>query len=383
MSLTITEAKDAAKLLFEMEDKSFVPALVGLAGIGKTWAVNQLAEETGKTLIKFNASQLQEGDLAMPFKNSKDEVIYAIHKKLKLALDNPDKEYLIFFDEANRPRDIGVINELMTIINEGEVYGEKFSDKVRFIMAMNPTQKMEGFEDTEYAVSEMDDAHYNRFVLINIEISVSAWLEWGKDKIHSSMQLFFKEFDNTRYFHSGQKSSKVKQIGVQVASPRSWFNISTQMKEMDAKKLSINTNIFREIVAGQVGRDKASIFLDWIAKNIKSIKPEEILTGEKLEESLLIRFKSVEGPQQKSTYMGAAKKFLKGPKKIDGDPVLLQNAENMFELLMTIKQEDLRLAIVKDLLKNPLFDMFDFEISEEYREQFSTYVAKISTVMNG
>ena len=326
MTISMEKAKNLITMILEMGDSSEIPALVGLSGDGKTQIVKQVAKDTNRTLIKFNASQLQEGDLAMPFKTSMDTVTYAINESLKTIFDKPEDEYLVFIDEFNRSK-VGVINEMMTMLNENVLSGYEFPKTVRFIAAMNPVSSMEGFEDTDYAVSEMDDAHYNRFILIGVENSVNEWLEYMGERANKNIVEFFSEFSNHKLFRNKDKES------VQIATPRAWEHISNQLNFADDNDIDIQSEEFRELIAGQIGRTKMNIFLKWVSENVVNIKPEEILTGKKLTAKVLKSFKGIKGIQQKSIFESCLPYFEDNKKKLD-TKAALTNAENMWKLFV-------------------------------------------------
>ena len=245
-----TIAKKKLKFHLQGRNLKIVPALVGLTGIGKTAIVNQVAKELGYELIYFNMAQQNEGDNAIPVpKNMEKEdanIVYILHHKFQEILKNPDKKYIVFADEFTRAQ-IPVISEWMTIINERQFQGYKFGENVRFIAAMNPTTSMKGFSDTDYASTEMDDAHAARFTFIYMEADRSDWLSWARDnEIHPSIINFLEDPKNTQYFY-GQAQSDIR-----MRTPRTWEFLSDQLYDIEEQNLKFDGQLVTGIITDQI-----------------------------------------------------------------------------------------------------------------------------------
>lgn len=113
---------------FKTEEDFFV---IGEAGWGKTSIIKNFAKRNKRSVITVYLHQAQAEDLGgIPVPtNSKNSVVQemAMPAWAKIMLDNPEKKYLLFFDEMNQAAP-DVMNALMPIVLEHEICGKKFKN---------------------------------------------------------------------------------------------------------------------------------------------------------------------------------------------------------------------------------------------------------------
>lgn len=284
------------KLKFHMQGRNpqIVPCLVGPTGIGKTAIVHQVAESIGAELIYFNMAQQNQGDNALPVPHinaGQTLVQYALHHKVQEILDNPDKDFIVMCDELGRGQ-IPVLSEWMTVLNERQIQGRKFSNNVRFIAAMNPSSTMKGYEDTDYITTEMDPAHLTRFHFIYMQPDRIDWLNWAKENgIHEYVIRFLEDAKNIAYFY-GQSVDDIR-----VRTPKGWQQLSDMLKDMEEQGLFDNpSNDNRAFIAGiisdQIGYDAGPLFATMIWDAIQSIPLSKVISDKPVSQALINQFKN-------------------------------------------------------------------------------------------
>ena len=342
--MNFREALDTAKLVIMTGE---VPLLIGGSGIGKTSLVMEIAKELDYEIVTIDANLLKEGEIGgLPIVsdievkngnsiNKKKVTTYAIHNKLvevDLAI-NENKNVLLFVDELNRC-DHTVQQELMNLVLNREINGYKLSDKVYIIAAMNPSNRYEGYEESNYQVVDMDPAQENRFVWIKMESDLKQWLNWamGNGNIHSSVIEFLSAFPEYLNVTEGEDSVR--------ATPRSWERVSKAYKVYEKSKV-FNSDILCNVVKGNVGISITQDFMSYIKNmnspliNFKDILEDGILTFDKKE---IIR------SENHSRLYILAKNALR---ILDNDSS--KKAIDLFSDILDLYPKDLRLGIMREI----------------------------------
>lgn len=95
--IDLTNLSDAKKAWSGMKDRSRLYYMYGESGVGKTYAVQQLAQEMGAeyTCIKY-------GDLGSPYKDAGSMKILNLFRNIaNTASENPGKKYVVCIDEID------------------------------------------------------------------------------------------------------------------------------------------------------------------------------------------------------------------------------------------------------------------------------------------
>lgn len=344
-----------------------VPLLVGESGIGKTALMKQFAETYGYYYINIDGNLLKEGEIGgLPsvekyYVNINGKTIernrtaYAAYFKFaniyEILEKDPEAKILLFIDEINRCEH-SVQQEIMNVILNREINGYKLQDNVEVAAAMNPSNKYDEFEDSEYQVIDMDPAQEDRFVWIYMESDVNEWLNWamklenGEPKIHDDVINFIASFPE--YLHMPNSKESIK------PTPRSWVRVSNIYKEYIKKKGSLPLSILYNLVKGNVGAAIAQDFLNYIEENKNPIiKPEEIFKNDYISQELKNKIKS----ESHSRLYLAARKAL----------FYLTNLEkrekeiSLFSEFLSYYPDDLKMGImqgIKSDFSNGLYDDF-------------------------
>ncbi|MEQ8153343.1 MAG: AAA family ATPase [Clostridiaceae bacterium] len=279
--MNFKDALDTAGLVIDAGD---VPLLIGESGIGKTSLIRELASKNNWYMVSIDANLLKEGEIGgLPTVSKRkfdfggriverNITQYAVHSKL-IEVDNAlekGRKVLLFIDELNRCEH-AVQQELMNLILNREINGYVLGDDVFVIAAMNPSNKYDDYEGSEYQVVDMDPAQEDRFVWISMDSDIKEWLKWAmtSEKINEHVIEFLSAFPD--YLHTPNSSEHIK------ATPRSWERVSKGYEVYLKHKESTPKNIFYNLIKGNVGAAIAGDFMSFI-ENIKNpvIKPDEI-----------------------------------------------------------------------------------------------------------
>ena len=266
-----SEIASAAELVIEAND---VPLIIGESGIGKTALAKEIAKRNNYILITIDANLLKEGEIGgLPTVNN-GKTIYATHSKLvevsKIIEDN--RKVLLFIDELNRCEH-AVQQELMNLILNREINGYNLPSGVKIIAAMNPSNKYDNFENSDYQVIDMDAAQEDRFVWVEVDSDSKEWIKWAmtdEADIEEEVIEFISQFPN--YLHMPYANENIK------PTPRSWERVSKAFKMYKNNKDKYSESIIFNVVKGNVGGGIATDFIGF-ARNFNSplIKAEKLL----------------------------------------------------------------------------------------------------------
>lgn len=166
---SVTDSMDDLIDKFDTEEDFFI---IGRAGWGKTTIIKKLAHKYGKKVITVYLDKAEATDLGgipIPVKGKTGAVQEkAMPAWAKVMQDEPDQEFLLFFDEMNQAAP-DVMNALMPIVLEHEICEVKFDNF--FVGAAG------NFEDENGAVNELSGPLKSRFKpLITWEVNTeNAW----------------------------------------------------------------------------------------------------------------------------------------------------------------------------------------------------------------
>lgn len=253
--MNFKETFDALKLTLR---SGAVPLIIGESGIGKTALIHRYANEEGLPLVNIDANLLKEGEIGGLPLVEHGQTTYAVHHKLRAldeAIASGAKGCLLFIDEINRC-DHAVQQELMNMILNREINGYRLDPKVLVCAAMNPSARMEDYENTRYQVVDMDPAQENRFVFFSMDSDAKEWIHWGLEvgEIDPRVISFISTFED--YLHSPTQEDYIE------ATPRGWERISNALKTMDEDNFSQRT--LYHFVRGNVGAKIAGDFMGFL-----------------------------------------------------------------------------------------------------------------------
>lgn len=334
--MNFTEAMNTIELVIMTDD---VPLIIGESGIGKTSMVRQIAKSNNLAIVNIDANLLKEGEIGgLPFVNN-GRTEYATHYKLtevsSLLNDRKYDGVVLFIDELNRCEH-AVQQELMNLILNREINGYKLDSAVKIIAAMNPSNKYDNFENSDYQVIDMDAAQEDRFVWIELDSDSKEWIKWAMTDeagIEEEIIEFISQFPN--YLHMPYANESIK------PTPRSWERVSKAFKMYKNNKDKYNESIIFNAVKGNVGGGIATDFIGFVRNfNSPLIKAEKLLDYE----FIPYEIKEIIQKENHSRLYMLAKRLVQ----------LLDEEENrdkiklLGEILMCYPK-DLRLGVMKDI----------------------------------
>lgn len=216
--------KSVKKLIdkFDAEEDFFIE---GRAGWGKTSIIKKLAKKYGRDVITVYLDKAEATDLGgipVPVQGNKthakvknalgkeEEREFAVQIKAmpswaKLMLDNPDRKFLLFFDEMNQAAP-DVMNALMPIVLEHEICEVKFDN-----FFVGSAGNLE--EENEGGINQLSGPLKSRFKpIITWETNTpAAWKqtfkhlhkEWD-DKLGKDFVDAFEQASNENTFEIGR-----------------------------------------------------------------------------------------------------------------------------------------------------------------------------------
>lgn len=342
--MNFKEALNTAKLVIMTKE---VPLLIGESGIGKTSLVREISKNLDCKMVTIDANLLKEGEIGgLPVVSDIDVsgregikkrkiTTYAIHNKLVEVDDavKNNKKVLLFIDELNRCEH-AVQQELMNLVLNREINGYKLSEEVSIIAAMNPSNKYESYEESNYQVVDMDPAQENRFVWINMESDLKQWLSWamGKGEIHSHVIEFLSSFPE--YLNVTDSGESIR------ATPRSWERVSKAYKVYESLK-EVSFDTLYNVVKGNVGVSIAQDFISYV----KSIKKPLVNFKEIIKDGVLtFDTKEIIKNENHSRLYILAKNALNVLEDSNNEEII-----NIFSEILNLYPRDLRLGIMKEI----------------------------------
>ena len=241
-NITVHEIVEVSKMCHETD---ITPVFIGESGIGKTERVTEYAKMKKYDLQVLNCSTLFVEDFGA-VRDSGDWIQFKLNK-----IFDVNKETIFFIDEFSRALRSDLRNGIMSMVNERQLYGVALSNKIRFIVAMNPPSEDYGDADDPFT----DLATVRRYSLFNVKVNVEDWLRWAsKNDVGKETMAFISK--NQIALMSGQ------------ACPRQWVKMDNVLKK---HKIS-GIKRFAPGTIGAVGRS----FLEYLT-NEKVINIDDVL----------------------------------------------------------------------------------------------------------
>lgn len=346
--MNFLDTLNAVELVIEGGD---VPLIVGESGIGKTALIKKLCEKNNYYFITIDGNMLKEGEIGgLPtieeysvFLEGKEvkrrRTVYAVHVKLQeideVLSRDVNRKVLLFIDEINRCEHT-VQQELMNIILNREINGYKLPEEVIVAAAMNPSNKYNDFNESDYQVVDMDSAQEDRFVWLVMEADLKSWISWAMNEgtIQYDVLEFLSSFP--QYLHIPSSNEMVK------ATPRSWERVSNAYKVYLRRKNEISKKVFLNVLRGNIGASIAQEFYNFLENNSNPIiKYEEIFKEEQFSEELRRRVKN----ESHSRLYITARNILNYLNNLD----LREREIKIFSEFLNLYPKDLKLAVMKEI----------------------------------
>lgn len=233
--------------------------LWGPPGIGKSSIVAQIAKDEGIECIDLRLSLLDPTDLrGIPFFNANDNS--AVWAPASFLPDGSKPKGILFLDELNTAAPMVQASAYQLILDRK--IGEYTLPEGWAIVAAGNRESDRG------VVFRMASPLANRFVHLEMEVSVEDWCEWAKKSgIATSIIAFITYRPDALFNFNTQNEEK------SFATPRTWEYVNEILSSCPDDDLMLS------MISGAIGEELAAAFLGFrsVAKNLPDI--EAILEG--------------------------------------------------------------------------------------------------------
>ncbi len=232
----------SAKRSIEHLTRRKVPVFLwGPPGIGKSSIVAQIARERGIEFIDLRLSLLDPTDLrGIPFFNSEDNS--AVWAPASFLPDGSHKEGILFLDELNTAAPMVQASAYQLILDR-KIGEYTLPDGWSIVAAGNR-------ESDRGVVFRMASPLANRFVHLEMEVSVGDWSEWAKRSgIDTSIIAFISYRPDALFAFDTKSDSKA------FATPRTWEYVNEILLSAPEDDLLL------PMIGGAIGEELAASFL--------------------------------------------------------------------------------------------------------------------------
>jgi hypothetical protein len=267
-----------------IQSQGKIPVAVNVeadAGLGKTSAIQQIAQEMNLQYIKLNLAQLEElGDLVgFPVKEfqiknaegkttwiNESQIAAATSKGFKVVdkrmshaipewIQGKGEGGILCLDDYSRA-DNRFLQACMELIDKQEYISWKLPKNWHIVLTTNP-------DNGDYNVSSMDIAQKTRFVSTEVKFDVKVWAKWAE-----------KAGIDGRCINFLLMNFEVIGKAVNPRSITTFFNAISSIPKFEDQ-----LGLIQMIGEGSIGAETASMFSLFINNQLdKIISPEDIMT---------------------------------------------------------------------------------------------------------
>lgn len=301
--ITLKEFAQIFKFIIEnnrtLEDSGRHPISVaaeGACGLGKTTAIQELADEIGATFVKINLSELEEVSDLTGFPIKEYEVKIEGEKKwipsdlvgmytcdsnasftgnsrmgyatpAWLPREDNEKGTILLIDDYTRANSL-FMQACMELINTGKYISWKLPKYTNIVLTTNP-------DNGGYSVTGLDSAQKSRFCSFSIKFNIDSFAEWAERFNMDDRAINFALYYNNELFDPNHPNH------LDTINPRSYTtftNIISGIENWDKPEslaliLNISKGCFHD-PNNVVG----SLFTSFIANKLdKLVTPEDML----------------------------------------------------------------------------------------------------------
>lgn len=277
-----------------------VPSIVGEAGLGKSALVGEVAKKMDAKLYTTVVSLSEKGDLAIPVPpltsdsivETKDygrlaNVQFGYSETLvsivRYAEENPNREIIWFLDEFNRGSQ-SVQSELMNLVLQRQINSLRLPETVRIVIAENPDNTMEGFENSEYAVLTGDAAIKDRTVRLVMASSTDEWFEWAKKPRGRAKRSQINPLVIEYLTQYPSRLIQPHQFGSDLTpTPRAWERVSRNLDQLQKLSGKVQEQLAPDLFSGDLGTEIGVSFAEFVQARGVRLKVSDMINQAGLE----------------------------------------------------------------------------------------------------
>lgn len=295
---------DNNKKLIDSGKKPTAVGITGLAGVGKTTSIQDLAKSFGITFVKVCLSEIEEiSDLVgFPIKEYKVRILtnqdtqhweerwvphdllstymtlpcgtYEFTEETRMSYAPPrwlPREYnpngtILLLDDYTRANSM-FMQATMTLINDGTYISWSLPKYTTIVLTNNP-------DDGSFNVTSLDAAQMSRFINFNITFDVSAWAKWAE----------FYGLDNRAINFGLNYSQEIFESSNLTINPRSYTTFCNAISGIEdwsnSKSLALILNIAKGCFDDE-NNIVGNLFTTFIANKLDQlITPKDLLFEE-------------------------------------------------------------------------------------------------------
>lgn len=334
-----------------------VPSIVGEAGLGKTALVEEVAAKMNAKLFTTVVSLSEKGDLSIPVPPlTSDSFIQTKHygrlanvqfgysetlvSIIRYAEENPDQPIIWFLDEFNRGPQ-SVQSELMNLVLQRQINSLRLPNTVKIVIAENPDNTMEGFENSEYAVSTGDAAIKDRTVRLVMTTSTAEWLKWAKEINPGSKRTRINPLVIDYLSRYPHRLVQPHQFGSDLTpTPRAWERVSKNLDQLQQLPKKLQDQLAPDLFSGDLGTEIGASFAEFVQAHGVQMRVSDMIKHAELEEN----FQQLEEAEKLSLLREWVEKY---PKTLAED----SGAKNFSNYLTDISPDG-QYALVQQLGEN-------------------------------
>ena len=244
--------------------------LRGPTGIGKSFLGKEVADELTLPFIDVRGSTMSEGDVGgyPDIEGMKENGImtFCMPSWFIRACKEP---VVLMLDELNRSLP-GVQQSFFQLVLDRELGNDKngvpyrLHPETRIIAAVN--------HGAEYDVNDMDPALLRRFWVVDLEPTVTDWIEWASENGIDSMMIDFIR-NNPEHF---RVDPGTVDPGTVIPCPASWHRLDLTMRHSSLYASKSREPIY-SLTLGFVGVEAAISFCDFVKNYERIISGEDII----------------------------------------------------------------------------------------------------------